>query len=109
MSIHACMCNRNGRTEWHLRYPGMTEREAQNLVDRINGSMLTVNTSREKMITDMCYTWRHDYGLAKETDPAGYSFPYLPGMTAQEREELWHRMSQVFDNCIAPYIGEFRT
>lgn len=37
MSIHVCECDNHGRTEFHLRYPGMTEREAQATADRING------------------------------------------------------------------------
>lgn len=37
MSIHVCECARDGKHEWHLRYPGMTEAEAQALADKING------------------------------------------------------------------------
>lgn len=40
MSIHVCKCEHNGRTEYHLRYPGMTQDEAQALADRINGGEL---------------------------------------------------------------------
>lgn len=40
MSIHVCKCEHNGRTEFHLRYPGMTQDEAQTLADRINGGEL---------------------------------------------------------------------
>ena len=40
MSIHVCKCAHNGREEYHLRYPGMTEAEAQELADRINGGWL---------------------------------------------------------------------
>jgi hypothetical protein len=58
--------------------------------------------TREQIITDMCYTWRHDYGLAKEKDPAGYSFPYLAGMDDEERKALWNQMAQLYDRCIAP-------
>jgi len=60
--------------------------------------------TREQIITDMCYTWRHDYGLAKEKDPGGYSFPYLAGMTDEERQMLWRQMAQIFDNNIQPYM-----
>ena len=58
--------------------------------------------SREDIIMMMCYTYRHDFGLAKEKDPAGYSF--LAGMTDEEREAVYRQMSQLFDNCIAPYM-----
>jgi hypothetical protein len=40
MSIHVCKCEHSGRTEYHLRYPGMTQDEAQALADRINGGEL---------------------------------------------------------------------
>ena len=40
MSIHVCKCTHNGREEYHLRYPGMTKAEAQELADRINGGWL---------------------------------------------------------------------
>jgi hypothetical protein len=59
---------------------------------------------REDIIIMMCYTYRHDFGLAKEKDPAGYSFPYLAGMTDKERQAVHRQMSQIFDNCIAPYM-----
>ena len=55
---------------------------------------------REQIISDMCYTWRHDYGLDKRPD----SFSFEAGMTKEEREFLWKQMSQLFDNCIAPHI-----
>jgi hypothetical protein len=55
----------------------------------------------------MCYTWRHDYGLAKEKDPGGYSFPYLAGMDDEERKQLWNEMAKLFDHNIAPYM-EFK-
>lgn len=63
--------------------------------------------TREQIITDMCYTCRHDYGLPKEKDPGGYSFPYLEGMDDSERQFLWRQMAQLFDNNIAPYM-EFK-
>lgn len=36
MSFHVCKCEHKGRDEWHIRYPGMTEREVQSLADEIN-------------------------------------------------------------------------
>lgn len=48
----------------------------------------------------MCYTYRHDYGLDRsENDP-----PWTAGMTPLEREGLRRTMTQIFDNCIAPYM-----
>jgi hypothetical protein len=40
MSIHVCKCKHNGITEFHLRYPGMSEEAAQELADKINGGKL---------------------------------------------------------------------
>jgi len=48
MSIHVCRCEHNNRTEYHLRYPGMTQEEAQALADRINGGELD-NKLREAL------------------------------------------------------------
>jgi hypothetical protein len=71
--------------------------------------------TREQIITSMCYTMRHDYGLVKE--PQEYTvnnaeslsaFHHLTsGMYQEEREALWRQMAQIFDNDIAPYM-EFR-
>jgi hypothetical protein len=56
--------------------------------------------SREEIITDMCYTYRHDYGLDKDpNDP-----PWLSGMTPSEREGLYNTMAQIFDNSILPVM-----
>lgn len=60
--------------------------------------------TREQIITSMCYTWRHDYGLKKESLEVDF---ITSGMTDQERESLWRAMSQIFDNNIAPYM-EFK-
>ena len=40
MSIHVCNCSYGGRHEAHLRYPGMTQEEAQKIADQINGGCL---------------------------------------------------------------------
>lgn len=53
--------------------------------------------TREQIITDMCYTWRHDYGIERDSDAA-----LDTGMTKDERAFLWQQMAQIYDNCIAP-------
>jgi hypothetical protein len=60
--------------------------------------------TREEIITSMCYTMRHDYGLGR---PKNSVFPFESGLTDREREALWNQMAQLFDNDIAPYM-EFR-
>jgi hypothetical protein len=59
--------------------------------------------TREQIITLMCYTMRHDYGLSKDQQ----AFPFTAGMTEEERKSLWYEMAQLYDNCIAPYM-EFK-
>ena len=63
--------------------------------------------TREQIITSMCYTYRHDYGLDK---PEGDNFAskLSSGMTQTQRESLWRQMAQIFDNDIAPHM-EFKT
>jgi hypothetical protein len=66
--------------------------------------------TREQIITSMCYTMRHDYGIIKEPqeftgDKTGNFF--VSGMHLEEREALWRQMAQIFDNDIAPYM-EFK-
>ena len=56
-----------------------------------------MSKTREQIITSMCYTYRHDYGLVK---PAGDKLG--AGMTAEQQQALWRQMSQIFDNDIAP-------
>ena len=62
--------------------------------------------TREQIITNMCFTWRHDYGLDK---PEGDNFAskLSSGMTKAERESLRRQMAQIFDNDIAPHM-EFK-
>ncbi len=61
--------------------------------------------TREEIITDMCFTWRHDYGLEISEDDRMYTL--TSGMTTREREALYNTMAQIFDNDIAPYM-EFK-
>ena len=63
--------------------------------------------TREEIITSMCYTYRHDYGLVKHADPGGYSFPLESGMTQEERTLLWNQMAQIYDNDIKPIIEHY--
>jgi hypothetical protein len=56
--------------------------------------------TREQIITDMCYTYRHDYGL----DKTNYAGIISSGTTEEERRWLWAVMAQIFDNNISPYM-----
>jgi hypothetical protein len=67
--------------------------------------------NREEIITSMCYTWRHDYGLVKDPEYKHHASDFIDaisaGMYQWEREQLWKQMAQIFDNDIAPHM-EFR-
>ena len=58
--------------------------------------------TREQIINSMCHTWRHDYGLVKETN----THPHEAGMTQSQRDVLWRQMAQLFDNDILPVFKE---
>jgi hypothetical protein len=70
-------------------------------------------SNRDEIITSMCYTQRHDYGIVK--DPVYKDRPGMTdfidvissGMYQWEREQLWKQMAQLFDNDIAPHM-EFK-
>jgi len=50
--------------------------------------------TKEEIITGMCYTYRHDYGLRKSSDPGGYTFPFEAGMTEQEAIMLYKQWNR---------------
>lgn len=60
--------------------------------------------TREDIITSMCFTWRHDYGLQK-AEGSDLASRLSSGMTPAERESLWKQMAQIFDNDIAPHMN----
>ena len=74
------------------------------LYDRLQkiGQEPTRSQNRNEIITNMCYTWRHDFGLDRQDDN-----PLSSGMTKDERSMLYLRMQQVFNNCIEPHM-EFK-
>lgn len=59
--------------------------------------------TREKIITQMCYTYRHDYGLRRGGAQPGSKW-YQGGISDEEAEQIWNQMAQIFDNCIAPHM-----
>ena len=67
--------------------------------------------SRDEIITSMCYTWRHDYGIVKDPEYKNHNNDFIDsisaGMYQWEREQIWKQMAQLFDNDIAPYM-EFK-
>lgn len=70
---------------------------------------MSLQVNRAKIITNMCYTWRHDYGITKEETDCPFDFSGMSsGMTIREKEQLWHQMSQVFDTDIAPIFEKLK-
>ena len=57
-------------------------------------------TEKQKLIMDMCYTYRHDFGLNKSPDDPSW----VAGMTEVERKMLIKTMTQIFNNNIEPII-----
>lgn len=60
--------------------------------------------TKEQIITSMCYTYRHDYGLRKqECDPT-----WTSGMTEQDAKMLYKTMEQIYNNDIEPIIEYYK-
>ena len=62
--------------------------------------------TKPEIITAMCFTFRHDYGLPKETVRVeGQGVPIgSTGMTDGEQDNLYRRMLQIYNNAIEPYM-----
>jgi hypothetical protein len=62
--------------------------------------------TREGIITNMCYTWDHSFGLTRDPN-SNDAIDSILGYTDMERKALWRQMAQIFDNDIYPNL-EFR-
>jgi hypothetical protein len=62
--------------------------------------------TKQEIITAMCFTFRHDYGLPKETIRIeGQGVPIgSSGMTEDEQDNLYRKMLQLYNNAIEPYM-----
>jgi len=65
--------------------------------------MHTIQT-KEQIINDMCYTYRHDYGLRKDPNEP----PWTAGMTEQDAKMLYKTMEQIYNNNIEPHLKELQ-
>jgi hypothetical protein len=79
--------------------------ECRRELDRLQTQKLL---NREQIITEMCYTMHHDYGIIKDTETGrkkGQFYDHLSsGMTVADREFLWKQMAQLYDNCIVRHL-----
>ena len=57
--------------------------------------------TRNHIISDMCFSLRHDFGLTKVKSELLSS-----GMTIDERKALWLQMEQLYDHVVNPIIIE---
>jgi hypothetical protein len=57
-------------------------------------------SEKQKLIMDMCFTYRHDFGLNKSPDDPSW----VAGMTDIERQMLIKTMTQIFNNNIEPLL-----
>lgn len=56
---------------------------------------------RVRIVTSMCYTYRHDYGLVCENeDPVHFG----SCMNRQQQEALYRQMDQLYDHHIQPLM-----
>lgn len=62
----------------------------------------SIMKTKHEIVTSMCYTYRHDYGL--ELEPNQLMFG--GGMTKGEREALYRSMEQIFHHNILPLLQE---
>jgi len=61
--------------------------------------------TKHEIITAMCITFRHDYGLPKENYRIeGTHGALSSGMTKQEQETLYNTMLKIYTNAIEPYM-----
>ena len=60
--------------------------------------------TKEQIVSEMCFTMRHDYGLNKTASDCVIK----AGMTDKEREFLRSEMSQLYDHHIAPLVKELK-
>ena len=61
--------------------------------------------TKHEIITAMCITFRHDYGLPKENYRIeGTHGALSSGMTKQEQETLFNTMLKIYTNAIEPYM-----
>ena len=61
--------------------------------------------TKQEIITAMCITFRHDYGLPKENYRIeGTHGALSSGMTKQEQEILYNTMLKIYTNAIEPYM-----
>jgi len=51
--------------------------------------------TRDEIILSMCYTYRNDYGLSRGSGK---------GINDSERQYIHDRMTQIFDDDIAPHM-----
>ena len=56
--------------------------------------------TKEEIITSMCYTYRHDYGLRKQAGEPSWT----SGMTEQDAIMLYKTMEQLYTNDIEPHM-----
>jgi len=64
--------------------------------------------NRETIIANMCYTFRHDFGILKQIGDS-ITDSLSSGVTEDERLYIWNTMAQIFDNDIAPHMEFKRT
>ena len=60
--------------------------------------------TKEEIITSMCYTYRHDFGLLKQEGEPNWT----SGMTKKDAEMLYKTMEQIYNNDIEPILEHYK-
>jgi len=58
---------------------------------------------KDRLIHDMCMTYRHDFGLHKNPDDPSW----VAGLTPIERKALIITMEQIFEHNIKPLLSKY--
>lgn len=59
---------------------------------------------RRRIVTSMCYTTRHDYGLERLGPRESNGVVDPVGMNRQQQEALYKQMDQLYDHHIHPLM-----
>ena len=59
--------------------------------------------TKEEIIHNMCYTYRHDYGLRKDPNEPNWT----AGMTEEDAKMLYKTMEQIYTNNIEPLLRKY--
>jgi len=128
MSIHVCKCKHKGKVEYHLRYPGMTEQQAQELANDINAGCLGprptlpkqdtthIENRLDEIMNELANTQPIAMKLTAEALPLTYEVSFsknyssqartLPAVNGYFKETGWHIEGEICEDYYK-WINDF--